>query len=46
MRRSGELRCCFVYQIRKGKIVSLHSYYDMMTQLEQLGLAPVTGQAT
>jgi ketosteroid isomerase-like protein len=46
MRRSGELRCCFVYRIRKGKIVSVHSYYDMMTQMEQLGLAPVTGQAT
>jgi predicted ester cyclase len=46
MRRSGELRCCFVYHIRNGKIVSVHSYYDMMTQLEQLGLAPVTGQAT
>ena len=46
MRRSGELRCCFVYQIRNRKIVSVHSYYDMMTQIEQLGLAPVTGQAT
>ena len=46
MRRSGELRCCFVFQIRNGKIVSVHSYYDMMTQLEQLGLAPVTEQAT
>jgi len=46
MKRSGELRCCFVLQIRKGKIVSLHRYYDMMTQLEQLGLVPVTEQAT
>ena len=45
-RRSGELRFCFVYQIRKGKIVSLHHYYDMLTLMEQLGLAPVTGQAT
>jgi len=26
MRRSGELRYCFVYQIRNGKIASLHSY--------------------
>jgi steroid delta-isomerase-like uncharacterized protein len=41
--RSGELRFCFVYQIRNGKIVSLHSYYDMMTLLEQLGLDPATG---
>jgi predicted ester cyclase len=38
MRRSGELRYCLVFEFRKGKIVSLHSYYDMMTQLEQLGL--------
>jgi predicted ester cyclase len=44
--RSGELRCCFVYQIRKGKIASHHGYYDMLTLMEQLGLAPVTGQAT
>jgi steroid delta-isomerase-like uncharacterized protein len=46
MRRSGELRCCFVLQIRKGKIASLHQYYDMLTQMEQLGLVPATGQAT
>ncbi len=45
-RRSGELRCCHVYQIRNGKIASLHHYYDMMTLLDQRGLAPVTGQAT
>jgi len=43
MGRSGELRICFVLQIRKGKIASLHQYYDMMTQMEQLGLVPVTG---
>jgi predicted ester cyclase len=46
MRRSGELWCCFVFQIRKGKIVSVHHYYDMMTLMEQLGLAPASGQAT
>jgi steroid delta-isomerase-like uncharacterized protein len=40
---SGELRFCFVYQIRNGKIVSHRSYYDMMTLLEQLGLDPATG---
>ncbi|SRR5258708_7186191 len=45
-RRSGELRCCFVYQIRDGKITSLHIYYDMLTQMEQLGLVPAWGQAT
>jgi predicted ester cyclase len=46
MKRPGELRICSIFQIRNGKIVSVHSYYDMMTQMEQLGLAPVTGQAT
>jgi hypothetical protein len=46
MRRPGELRFCFVFQIRKGKITSLHQYYDMMTQIEQLGLVPATEQAT
>jgi predicted ester cyclase len=46
MRRSGELRYCLVFEFRNGKIVSLHSYYDVMTQLEQLGLAPAWGQAT
>ncbi len=46
MRRSGELRCCFVFQIRNGKIVSVHHYYDMLTLTEQLGLAPASGQAT
>jgi ketosteroid isomerase-like protein len=45
MRRSGELRCCFVLQIRKGKIASFHAYYDMLTQMEQLGLVPAYGQA-
>ncbi len=44
--RSGELWCCFVLQIRKGKITSLHTYYDMMTELEQLGLVPAWEQAT
>jgi ketosteroid isomerase-like protein len=46
MRRSGELRCCFVLQIRRGKIASLHQYYDMLTQTEQLGPVPVWGQVT
>jgi len=41
--RSGELRFCQIMQIRKGKIASLHHYDDMMTLLEQLGLAPATG---
>ncbi|HEX6479483.1 MAG TPA: ester cyclase [Ktedonobacteraceae bacterium] len=40
MRRAGKLRCCFVLQIKKGKVVSLHCYYDMLTQMEQLSLGP------
>ena len=46
MRRSGKLRVCSILQIRKGKIASHHGYYDMLTLMEQLGLAPVTGRAT
>ncbi len=46
MGRSGELRCCFVLQIRKGKIASLHSYYNMMILMEQLSLVPAWGQET
>ena len=33
-----EMRICELIQIRNGKIVSFHTYYDMMTMLEQLGL--------
>jgi steroid delta-isomerase-like uncharacterized protein len=40
--RSIELRFCQVIQIRNGKIVRFHTYYDMMTMLEQLGLVPAT----
>lgn len=43
---SFELRLCQVMQIRNGKIVSFHTYYDIMTLLEHLNLAPATGQAT
>ena len=46
MKRSGELRACSVLQIRNGKITSFRQYYDMLTLMEQLGLAPVTEQAT
>ena len=46
MRCSGELRYCLVLEFRKGKIVSLHSYYDMLTQLEQRGLVPAWRQTT
>ncbi len=44
--RSYELRLCQVFQIRNGKIVRFHIYYDMTTLLEQLGLNAATGQAT
>ena len=46
MRRSGKLRCCFIYQIRDGKIASLHSYYDMMSLMEQLVPVPAWAQET
>ena len=44
--RSGELRFCSILQIRKGKIASLHSYYNMMILMEQLSLVPAWGQET
>jgi ketosteroid isomerase-like protein len=37
---------CHVLQIRHGKIVSFHCYYDLTTLLEYFGLAPATRQAT
>jgi predicted ester cyclase len=46
MRRSGTLRFCSLFRIRKGKIASHQGYYDMLTLMEQLGPAPVTEQAT
>jgi steroid delta-isomerase-like uncharacterized protein len=41
--RNAELRFCEVFQIKDGKIVSLHAYYDSMTMLQQLGLVPAMG---
>jgi len=41
--RYSELRFCEVIQYRNGKIVSLHVYYDTMTMLQNLGLAPAMG---
>jgi steroid delta-isomerase-like uncharacterized protein len=41
--RWAELRFCDVVQIRNGKIVSFHIYYDTMTLLQQLGLVPTEG---
>ena len=42
----GAPRCCFVLQIRKGKITSLHAYYDLATQLEQFGFNAATAEET
>ncbi len=44
--RSFDLRLCQVLQIRNGKIVRFHTYYDMLTVLEQLGLNAATRPAT
>ncbi len=41
--RKAELRFCNVFQIKNGKIVSSHIYYDLMTMLHQLGLVPAMG---
>jgi len=38
--RKVDLRFCDVYQIRDGKIISFHSYYDALTMMQQLGLIP------
>lgn len=42
--RSPEVRFCNVYRFRDGKVVSVHSYYDLMSLLRQLGVDPATGQ--
>ncbi len=41
--RWAELWLCDVIQVRNGKVVSYHSYYDTMTLLQQLGLVPAQG---
>jgi steroid delta-isomerase-like uncharacterized protein len=38
--RSLTLHLCDFYEIRDGKIVSLHSYFDSASMLTQLGLMP------
>jgi steroid delta-isomerase-like uncharacterized protein len=42
--RSSEMQFSEVVQIRDGKIVNLHIYYDTMTLLQNLGLAPAMGE--
>jgi len=44
--RPGEVRCCFVLQISKGKITSVHAYYDLTTLLDQCGFNAAAAQAT
>jgi len=41
----GGVLVCIVLQIRHGKIVSLHSYCDLTTLLEQLGFHAATARA-
>jgi len=36
--RSVDVAFCEVYQIKEGKITSLHSYFDAATMMGQLGL--------
>ena len=42
---AGGVPMCHVFQIKHGKIVSLHCYYDLTTLLEYFGLAPARSQA-
>ncbi len=42
---AGGVQVCDVFQIRHGKIVSLHCYYDLTTLLEYFGLTPATAEA-
>ena len=42
----GEPRCCFVLQLRKGKISSLHAYYDLTVLLEHFDCNATTREAT
>jgi steroid delta-isomerase-like uncharacterized protein len=43
--RRVEIRIAETYQVRDGKLVALHAYYDVATILQQLGLMP-EGAAT
>ena len=36
---SIEIRACQVIQIKDGKVVEMRQYFDMMTMMQQLGLA-------
>jgi len=36
--QSAEVRFCEVFRFRKGKIVSIHTYYDALDLMRQLGV--------
>lgn len=38
--RKVDLRFCDVYRVRNGQIISMHTYYDSLSLVQQLGLAP------
>ena len=41
--KPAEMRFCYAFQIKNGKVVSIHIYYNIMTMLQQLGLVPAMG---
>lgn len=43
--RRVEVPFCDVFEIKNGKVTRGHSYFDMATMLQQLGLMPMTRQA-
>lgn len=43
--RRVEIRFCDLLHFRNGKVISGHSYYDMATMLQQLGVMPLSKQA-
>ena len=43
--REVEVKFCFVARVRDGEIIDSREYYDAMTLMTQLGLAPDPAQA-
>ena len=41
--KRGTVRAALVYSLRDGKIVGLRHYFDLLTMLRQLGVAPMVG---
>lgn len=44
--RKVSVPICEVLEFRDGKIIAEHEYFDMLTMLQQLGLAPAQPAAT